>query len=145
MVTATKKNASIALIVVAFATIMVAAPLALNIRSVYACGHFCGGCGGCGGCWDGCGGCGGCGGFDFGCGGCGGWGGFDGFGFAHHHTHQSIDQGCIQPTRSFGMGGFDHGFGIPENQHGGALSHNNVVTCVNLNFGGNAAVNDGFR
>ena len=51
MVTATKKNASIALIVVAFATIMVAAPLALNIRSVYACGHFCGGgCGGCGGC-----------------------------------------------------------------------------------------------
>lgn len=70
-----------------------------------------------------------------------GWGGFE-----LHHTYQSIDQGCIQPTRSSAFGGFDHRFGTPVNGQAGnrqvgALSHNNVVTCVNVNFGGNAAVN----
>ncbi|HEY6536896.1 MAG TPA: hypothetical protein VIY08_14040, partial [Candidatus Nitrosocosmicus sp.] len=111
MVTATKKNASIALLIVTFAAIMMTASLATNIRSVYAChGGFGGGCGGgCGfSCGGGCGGCGGCGdGCGGGCGGCGwsfnpcsscGFGGFDqccgGFG--------GFDQCC---------GGFDGGFG----------------------------------
>ncbi|HXT83034.1 MAG TPA: hypothetical protein VN704_01695, partial [Verrucomicrobiae bacterium] len=121
MITVTKKQASVALVITAFATIMIAGSIALNIPSVYACGHGCGG---------GCGGCGFGGGFD-GCGGCG-FGG--GFGFVHHHTHQSIDQGCIQPARSSLL---TSGFGSPV-----ASSGNNVVSCVNANLAGNAASSD---
>jgi hypothetical protein len=70
----TIKKASMALMIAAFATIMLGGYAAANTHVVYACGHHCGGCGGCGG-FDQCGSCGGFGGGFDQCGSCGGFGG----------------------------------------------------------------------
>jgi hypothetical protein len=92
MISVTKKQTSLALVVVAFATIMIAGTIASSgsafaWRERHHHHHF---------------------------------GHFDHFGhFNHHgkksHTDQSIDQGCIQPTSSFdsasGIGSFVAGSG----------------------------------
>jgi hypothetical protein len=114
MISVTKKQASLALVVVAFATIMIAGTIAASTGSVFAwrdrhhSDHFNS--------------------FEF-----------NHFNHSKHngkrsHTDQSIDQGCVQPTSSFdstsGTGSFVAGSG------------NNIPICANLNFAGNAAATD---
>ncbi len=138
MITITKKQASLTLIVTAFAAVMFAGPIALNsgINSAFVYGedffvghhhhhhfffhhhghHF--GNGGCG---------------HFGNGGCGHFGEF-----GHHgersHIHQSIFQGCNQHQHSTVLtaGAFS-----PVVNSG-----NNAAGCSNVNLGGNAAATD---
>ena len=113
MISVTKKQTSLALVVVAFATIMIAGTIASS-GSAFAWrerhhhdhfNHF----------------------------------EFNHFNRSNHHgkvshTDQSISQGCIQPTSSFdsasGIGSFVAGSG------------NNIPVCANLNFAGNAAFTD---
>ncbi len=127
MITVTKKQASVALVVVAFATIMIAGSIAPIMNNAFAWGnHF---------------------------GHFGPFGFFDGPGKRSHVFH-SINQGCVQPSSSSifsnglggGLGGgHDNGH---DNGHssGSPLSGNNVQTCANINLGGNAAsVDQSFR
>jgi hypothetical protein len=111
MISVTKKQTSLALVVVAFATIMIAGTIASSgsafaWRERHHHHHF---------------------------------GHFDHFGhFNHHgkksHTDQSIDQGCVQPSRSTVL---TSGAVSPI-----LASGNNVDVCANLNFAGNAAATD---
>ena len=50
------------------------------------------------------------------------------------HVDQSIDQGCIQPSRAF-----DSNFGSAGST---ITSGNNVPVCVNANFAGNVVSTD---
>jgi hypothetical protein len=114
MITVTKKQASIALVVVAFATIMIAGSIATSTDNAFAWrnhfghGHF---------------------------GHFGSFGNFGPFGFfgshLRAHTHQSIDQGCIQPSSTLNL---------PSGNS--PLSGNNVPVCVNANLAGNAVSTD---
>ena len=114
MISVTKKQASLALVVVAFATIMIAGTIAASTGSVSAwrdrhhSDHFNS--------------------FEF-----------NHFNHSKHngkrsHTDQSIDQGCVQSTHS---ALFTSGLTSPV-----LLSGNNVPICVNANLGGNAAATD---
>jgi hypothetical protein len=114
MISVTKKQASLALVVVAFATIMIAGTIAASTGSVFAwrdrhhSDHFNN--------------------FEF-----------NHFNHSKHngkrsHTDQSIDQGCVQPSHSAVL---TSGAASPI-----AASGNNVDVCANLNFAGNAAFAD---
>ena len=111
--TVTKKQASLALVVVSFAAIMIAGSIVSSTGNAFAWRH----------------------GGHFGHG--GHFAEFDSFSFHHgkrSHTEQSIDQGCVQPSRTF-----DSTFGQLSPS---ILSGNNVDVCANLNFAGNAAATD---
>ncbi len=124
MITLTKKQGSVSLVVVAFATIMIAGSIAPIMNNAFAWGN------------------------QF-----GSFGPFNGPG-KHSHVFHSINQGCIQPSRSsIFSNGFGGGFGGGQNgghdsghSSGSPLSGNNVQTCANINLGGNAAsVDQSFR
>ena len=115
MISVTKKQASLAFVVVAFATIMIAGTIAASTGSVFAwrdrhhhSDHFNS--------------------FEF-----------NHFNHSKHngkrsHTDQSISQGCVQPTSSF-----DSTSGAASLVTG---SGNNIPICANLNLAGNAAATD---
>jgi hypothetical protein len=115
MISVTKKQTSLALVVVAFATIMIAGTIASSgsafaWRERHHHHHFDH--------------------FEF--------NHFSHFNRSNHHgkvshTDQSISQGCVQPTSSLDI----TGPGSPV-----LLSGNNVPVCVNANLGGNAAATD---
>lgn len=115
MITVTKKQASLALVVVAFTAIMIAGSIVSSTGNAFAWRHG---------------------------------GHFNHFNHFNHfvhfnhsfhhgkksHVEQSIDQGCIQPSRAF-----DSTFGLGSRT---INSGNNVPVCVNANLAGNVAATD---